>query len=224
MMNSRTVRTITPESYDDRRDRFFFPVTIKTPLTILVKELRSEEDYDSDPCADENALHAILRFNESLPGSKYAVISGGEAAPVSRRRSRQGLLRPDSTLRKLKHYDLEVPFKDNHSRLGVVFPLPQAGCEDDPAPLLNWINGMMFTSSMTLEKVCGIAGKWLDGDVTKPLGFNYDAVADAMVEFPGTLVMRYFPADNGKNEIVVLAGHKALVNKEMEMHLDNIVI
>jgi hypothetical protein len=210
------MKTITPETYAAQFHSFWFPAAIKAPLVILIKEMRTEVDYDSDPNAEVNALHAVLSATRLLSGKTYVVMSEANVAVVSKLRSKRGLLPLGSPLRQLEHYHLEIPVAGNFSRLGVVLVLTERVNETEIYDLLNWVNGVFVVSPMAIEDVCTMASGWMAEEVAKPLCFNYDAIAASVAEHPEVSVVRYFPADNGRPETIVAVCSEVGIKQEME--------
>jgi hypothetical protein len=220
MAGESLMTIITPDIYDASKHSFWFPSVLKSPLVLLVKELRPEVIYDSDSQPERSALATIRNAAKSLPGRPYAVMADGRIGPKGGFRSRKGILPLQSPLRQLDHFDLEAPIGSGGSRLGVLFTLGYSVPAEDSGSLLNFVNGVLVFSSLPREDICAVAKDWLGGNETRSFGLNFDAIAVSLVNHSETIVLRHFPADNGRNEELVMVGN-GISMKVAEKVLDN---
>jgi hypothetical protein len=214
------MNVIRPANYDRIHHAFLLNAELKPPLILLNKTLRSEAEYDNDLNAGRTALKFLHSFSKCFQGNIYVVISGQQIVKSNSFQARKGVLSPQSYLRKLELR--EIPAANELSRLGVVVSLAGFDYNKEDQMLLNFSYGMLILSKQGLDDISPVVKHWLANESNALLGFNYDAVINDLLKFNNTAVMRYFPADNGRCEMLIAIGNEPFVTAEIQACLDSV--
>jgi hypothetical protein len=216
---STCMNIIRPANYDRIHHAFLLNAELRPPLILLNKTLRSEEEYDNDLNAGGAALKFIHTFSKCFLGNVYVAISGQQIVKSNSFQARKGVLPPQSCLRKLELR--EIPVTNEFSRLGVVVSLAGFDYSKEDQMLLNFGYSMLILSRQSLDDIYPVVRHWLANESNSLLGFNYDAVVNDLLKFGDTAVMRYFPADNGRHEMLVVIGNEHFLNAEIQACLES---
>jgi hypothetical protein len=158
-------------------------------------------------------------FSKCFQGSVYVVICGQQIVKPNSFQARKGVLPRESCLRTL---DLrELPVTNESLRPGVLVSLAGFDYNEENQMLLNFGYGILILSKQGIDYIYTIAKNWL-ANKSYGLGFNYHAVIDDLVKNHDTAVMRYFPADNGWNEMLAVIGNEHFVSVEIQACLESL--
>lgn len=196
------MRTITTE--------FLFPEAVEPPLEMLVKQLRSDVEYDMDTDADLTALRAIAGLRDTCSAQSWFLIYAEPKIAVrSTLRSKRGLLVGEKkVLSKLQHCTFEAECGGNHTRLGVVLNLCNFDFKSSAGVILNYIDACLIVTYLNIQDVCKLAENWLEISESAVLGVSYARMAEDIKKEANLAVVRYFCADNNRPEILVVVGQR----------------
>jgi|GEM_PF-3057628 len=210
---------IYPLEFDRSSNAFILPAQLRSPLLLLIKNLRSELKYDKDPQPKKTALKVIQSFTERLRGQVCAVI-------VSQHLSKSGSFRERKTLSDLgkifadsELLELKYSNTDGHERLGVIVSLANYSYDINEDILLNYGYGMIVLSQRPIASLRDIISTWVSQGGDSLFGFDYEVVVDSLIKNEDITVIRYFPADNGRPEVLAVIGNEVFVKQNVEPYL-----
>jgi hypothetical protein len=189
---------------------FLFPEAVEPPLEMLVKQLRSEAEYDMDTAAELTALHAIAGLRDTCSAqSWFLVYAEPKIAVRSALRSKRGLLVGEKkVLSELQHCTFEAECGGNKTRLGAVLNLSSFYFKNSAGVILNYIDACFIVTSLNIQDVCKLAENWLEISESAVLGLSYARMAEDIRQGENFAIVRYFYADNTKPEILVAVGQR----------------
>ncbi|WP_394390909.1 hypothetical protein [Shewanella woodyi] len=91
------------------------------------------------------------------------------------------------------------------------------------AIVLNWVFSFILLTKLDVEDLNGLVEGWVAKGGKSVLAFNYDAVAKDLLELSTTSVLRYFPADNGRDETLVVVGNREFIEERVQKCVRSIV-
>lgn len=185
---------------------YYFNAVVDAPLSLKMKVLREESVYDADINTELTALKYIKKISECIKENIYLIVTGSDVAPPNRLRTKKGALWGENELRSLDHRNLEVIIDGSDTRLISIVDL-KSFTYSSPSKVLNWIDCMMVLSSLDLNSLAGMVGEWVSKNPKTILPYDHKSVSKDLCRLESTAILRYFPADNGKPESLVLVGH-----------------
>lgn len=209
-------------SANKKYNYLYFGGDIAEPLIIRKKVLRSEFEYDADVFAEKTALKYIERISECFGGSSYLLTASQDIAQPSNVRTKKGVLWQERELRKLDSRDLELDVFGGKTRLVSLVDLNGFGYDASEAAVLNWMFSLVVLSTMDIDVLSGHIEGWLSKGDSGVLAFNYDAVAKSLISLDSTVILRYFPADNGRRETLVVVGNKNFIEENIDTCINSI--
>ncbi|WP_394390910.1 hypothetical protein [Shewanella woodyi] len=81
---------------------FFFDADVSGSLLLEKIELRSEQEYDRDICAEITALKYIEKISKCFDGNVYLVTASQDVGPTNKMRSKKGALWSEKNFEILK--------------------------------------------------------------------------------------------------------------------------
>ena len=96
---------------------FFFDADVSGSLLLEKIELRSEQEYDADICAENTALKYIEKISKCFDGNVYLVTASQDVGSTNKMRLRKGALWTEKKLRNLESYSGEVEVGIGSTRL-----------------------------------------------------------------------------------------------------------
>jgi hypothetical protein len=206
---------------DDRA--FFFNADVSGSLLMEKIELRSEQEYDADISAENNALKYIEKISSCFDGNVFLVTASQDVGPTNKIRSKKGALWTEKKLRNLECYSGEVEVGMGSTRLVSLVKLEDFDYDSAEAIVLNWVFSFIILTKLDVEDLNGLVEGWVAKCGKSVLAFNYDAVAKDLLNLSTTSVLRYFPADNGRDETIVVVGNRAFVEERVQKCIRSIV-
>jgi hypothetical protein len=193
-------------------DKFFFSDSdVSDSLSLEKIGLRSEQAYDGDIFAEKTALKYIERISKYFDGHVYLVSASQDVGPISRVRSKKGVLWNEKKLRNLENYSSEVEVDVGSTRLVSLVKLDGFSYDVGEAIILNWKYSFFLLTTLEIKDLNGLVEGWVAKKRKSVLAFSYDAVAKDLLKLSTTSVLRYFPADNGRDETLVVVGNREFV-------------
>lgn len=202
---------------------FFFDADISDSLLLEKFGLRSERDYDGDVRAGKTALKYIEEISKCFDGNVYLVTASQDIGPAKKIRSKKGVLWNEKSLRNLERYSGEVEVGMGSTRLVSLVKLEGFDYDTAEATVLNWVFSFILLTKLNIEDLSGFIEGWVAKEGSSVLAFNYDAVAKDLLGLSTTSVLRYFPADNGRDETLVVVGNREFVEKRIQKCVQFIV-
>ncbi|GLR04325.1 hypothetical protein GCM10007906_19120 [Vibrio hyugaensis] len=190
---------------------FFFNVDLSDSLFLEKIKLRSEQEYDVDQCPEITALKYIEKISHCFDGNVYLVVASHDIGPASKLRLKKGALWSNKELRNLEGYSGEVEVALGSTRLVSLVNLEKFDYESEGEAVLNWAFSFILLTKLDLESFNGLVEGWVAKGEKSVLAFNYDAVARDLLKLSTTSVLRYFPADNGRDETLVVVGNRGML-------------
>lgn len=205
------------EKLFEKAKYFYFPPEIKGSLGVTGALMRSEPTYDADPAASETALQWIGDFGKCVNIKSYLVAA--KNGQKNRIRSHKKILWGQKELLSLPYHQSEVDIDDRVSALIATIDLADYPFPVKHGYILSWAYGVFVFSTLSLPEVHAIAEGWLRQEESI-FSFDYEAVAEDLQEMPTTAVMRYFAADNGDDERIIIVGNQEFLDTHFEPCLD----
>ena len=196
-------------------DRFYFDANVTEPLVLKRRELRSELEYDLDIFPEKTAMEYLKQVSGCFGRSIYLITVSQDISPISKLRTKKGLLWKEKELRKLSNRKWEIGFPDGKSRLLSLINLDEFNYKTSESVVLNWIFSLILLSKTDMNTLSMHVEKWVAKDEHSVLSYDYTAVAKSLVSLRSTVVLRYFPADNGRHEALVVVGNKKFIDKNI---------
>ena len=206
---------------DDRP--FFFDADISDSLLLEKIRLRSEQEYDGDIYAEKTALKYIERISKCFNGNIYLVTASQDVGPANKMRSKKGVLWNEKKLRSFESYSGEVDVGMGNTRLVSLVKLKDFNYDAAEAIVLNWVFSFILLTKLDVEDLNNLVEGWVAKGGNSVLAFNYDAVAKDLLALSTTSALRYFPADNGRDEILVVVGNREFVEERVQECVRSIV-
>lgn len=196
---------------------FYFPPEIKGSLGVTGILMHSEPAYDAHPDPTEAVLKAIAKFRDCVGINLFSVtaINGRK----NRIRSHKKILWGAKVLLSLPHHQSEIDIGDGISALCATVDLADYPFPIEDGYLLSWAYGVLVFTTLSLQEVHPIAEGWVRQEESI-FSFDYQAVTDDLQEMPTTAVMRYFAADNGDDERIIIVGNREFLDTHFEPCLD----
>lgn len=205
-------------------DPFYFDANIVEPLALKKRELRSESEYEVDVNAEKTALNYIKRVSECFEGNIYLLVASQDVVRPNRVRTKKGVLWQEEELRKLDYRNGEFDVGDGNTRLVSLVNLDGFNYNDSETLVLSWLFSVIILTSTDIDTLNGYVAGWLSKKASNTvLAFNYEALAKDLLMLDTTVAMRYFPADNGRSEMLVAVGNREFVSGSVETCIDSIV-
>ena len=202
---------------------FFFDADVSDLLLLEKIGLRSEQEYDGDVCAEKTALKYIQRISKCFDGNVYLVTASQDVGPANKMRSKKGVLWNEKKLRSLESYGREVEVGIGSTRLVSLVKLEDFNYDAAEAIVLNWVFSFILLTEIGVEDLNSLIEGWVAKGGNSVLAFNYDAVAKDLLKLSTTSVLRYFPADNGRDETLVVVGNRVFVEERVQKCVRSIV-
>jgi len=202
---------------------FFFDADVSDLLLLEKIGLRSEQEYDGDVCAEKTALKYIQRISKCFDGNVYLVTASQDVGPANKMRSKKGVLWNEKKLRSLESYGGEVEVGMGSTRLVSLVKLEDFNYDAAEAIVLNWVFSFILLTEIGVEDLNSLIEGWVAKGGNSVLAFNYDAVAKDLLKLSTTSVLRYFPADNGRDETLVVVGNRVFVEERVQKCVRSIV-
>jgi len=214
---------IMSDSINRKDDHFYFDADVEVPSVLKKWVLRSELEYDADVFAEKTALKYIERVSENFDGNIYLLTASQDIAPSSKVRTKKGVLWQEKELRKLENRNWEISVTNGKTRLVSLVNLDEFNYDASEVVVLNWIYSLMILSTTDIDVLSGYIEGWLAKGDNGVLAYNYDAVAENLISLSSTVAMRYFPADNGRCEMLVVVGNKKFIEDNVESCINSII-
>lgn len=208
----------TPEEMEKH---LYFPAELGGLLKMSVRELRSEPEYDADTCAEKSALKYLLKLQQCFNG-EFFLATSSRVAQRDRIRSYKGVLWGDSVLQSLKHHEVEIDLGGGNTRIVAVVNLDKFTFTTSEDLLLNWGDSLMFLTDIGLDDMMECVQNWIARGSDAYLAFDYEAIAKDLRCMEATVVLRYFPADNGRSEVLVAVGRQEVLAERIDKCLASI--
>jgi hypothetical protein len=213
---------IHSSEYDRHRHAFLFNGELKNPLVLLKKDLRSEAEYDNDSIPKHTALSAVKTLVERLDMHTYSVVSNGNPVKLGSFRAHKNTLPPNSSLRKVDQRKIEVPLQNGMIRTASVYSLTDFNWKIEDSLVLNFTSALFILSRKDIDFISSLVKNWLVSEGETSFMFNCEAIVQSLITCDDTALMRYFPADNGRHEMIVIVGNEAYVNSYIQKPLNTI--
>lgn len=198
--------------------RFFFNGGLPQELSVKHILLRSEVEYDNDGSAELTALKALKHLIQDYSGNRYLLTVSSDTAPKSKLRSKKGILWGYKELQCLDHRQSEVSTHNDNVRLYALVDLKDFDFNSSPVTILNWISSLIVLTPLDLDELQSKAERWIDSN-ENIIPYDFNVIAKDLL-FMGTgMVIRYFPAENGRNEVFAFIGCKEEIK---HFHIENI--
>lgn len=214
---------IMSASLNTNEKSFYFYADVSDSLLLEKIELRSEEEYDKDICAEKTALKYIEKISKCFDGNVYLVTASQGVGPINKMRSKKGVLWTEKKLRNLENYSGEVEVGLGSTRLVSLVKLEDFNFDSAEVIVLSWVFSFILLTKLNVEIISGLVDSWVAKDHKSVLAFNYDAIAKDLSRLSTTSVLRYFPADNGRNETIVVAGNREFVENNVQKCVRSII-
>jgi hypothetical protein len=207
--------------YDRGRHAFLFNGELKHPLVLIKKDIRSEKEYDSDPAAESTALGTIRTLVMGFDGNVYSVVSRPQPVKAESFLARKSILPPDSGLRKLDQRKIEARLNNGLLRMASVFSLTAFDWEIKDSFVLGHYSNLFILSRKDIDSISPLVRNWLATERDSSFAFNCDAIVRDLITCDDTALMRYFPADNGRHEMIVIVGNETFVSSRIQKPLNS---
>ena len=201
----------------EKAQYFYFPAEVKGSLGVTGALMRSQEAYNAHPFRKEESLQVIANFRDCVGVRLFLVTA--KNGRKNRIRSHKKLLWGVDILLDLPHQQSEIDIDDSISALVATVDLDRYPFPQNQAPIRSWAHSMFVFSTLSLQEVHPIAEGWVRQEESI-FSFDYEAVAKDLQEMPTTAVMRYFAADNGDDERIIIVGNQEFLDTHFEPCLD----
>lgn len=209
----------TPNSRDV--GSFYSDDNVVEPLIFKTIQLRTEAQYDADIYAEKTAMSYIEKIVNAFESNVYLLTVSQDVINPSKLRTKKGVLWGEKGFRGLDYRNGEFDVNNGRTRLYSLVNLDGLNY-DKPEPLvLNWISSLILFTKMDIDFLNNYVGNWLSHGKEIILPFNHNALAQDLLLLNTTAIMHYFPADNGRNEILALVGNKSFINETLIGHIEN---
>lgn len=186
---------------------YLFDADLPEEISLSKITLRSEEEYDSDFNAHITALKSIQRINNCFKGNTFLLLVS-RSDIVNSIRSKKGILYNYKEYLKFKSNNFE--FKNNNkSRLVSIVDLKNFDYSEPLPLMLNSIHSLFVFTELEMEFLEDRIQKWVSKDDKSSFLFDYNSIGKNL---DNAAVLRYFPADNGKSETIVVVGDSNYLN------------
>ena len=202
---------------------FYFNADVSGSLLLEKIELRSQQEYDDDISSENTALKYIEKISNCFNGNVFLVTASQDVGPTNKMRSKKGALWTERKLRNFECYSGEVEVGMGCTRLVSLVKLEGFDFDSAEAIVLNWVFSFIVLTKLDVEDLNGLVEGWVAKNGKSVLAFNYDAVAKDLLELSTSSVLRYFPADNGRDETLLVVGNREFVEKRVQKCVRSIV-
>jgi hypothetical protein len=192
---------------------FLFDADISGSLILVKQNIRSEASYSSDFDQVKTALGYLKKIKGSFGGKIYLVITSQDVSLPSKLRSKKGVLWDSSELKELPSINFEVELKDKKTRLVSVVDLNDFNYEGSGSKVLTWRSGFILLTDLEIKDVSTYASNWIEKDTKAFLTFNCQAISFDLAKLNNSAILRYFPPDNGRHEMLALYGNEMYVSR-----------
>jgi hypothetical protein len=144
----------------------------------------------------------------------YLVVASSDVSSPKKVRSKKGVLHNTKELQKLDHCNLEYDVNDGKTRLVSLVNLNDFEFNNSEGLILDWMHSFILISEAHIDKIVELIPNWINLDQKNNiLPFNYDYIYRDIIDFKDAVLMRYFPADNGRDEIIAVVSNKKALLK-----------
>lgn len=191
---------------------YYFGENIVKPVVMRIMTLRSEPEYDADPCPEKTALKYNEKIYKQLGVNIYLLNASEEVAASNKLRTKKRSMFLESHFQKLDSRSGEFEVFEGKTRLASLVNLNGFGFDTSEMIILNWGYSLVILSAIDIDTLYGYVDGWIDKRQKAWFPFNYDAIAHDLLSLDKTIVTRYFFADNGHNECLVIVGNENFNN------------
>jgi hypothetical protein len=210
---------IYPTEYNRSRHAFLFNGELKRPLVLIKKDIRSEKEYDSDSAAKNTALGTVRTLVMGFNGNVYSVVSRPQPVKADSFLARKSILPQDSGLRNLDQRKIEARLNSGLLRIASVFSLSAFDWGTKDSFVLGHYSNLFVLSRKDIDSISPLVKNWLATESDSSFAFNCDAIVRDLMTCDDTALMRYFPADNGRSEMIVVVGNETFVASHIQQRL-----
>lgn len=179
--------------------------TLKETEQIKLISLRNETSYNADPEPEVKALRLLV---DCFEGSKLKVSflwASDDTGKTSAVRLKKFSIASRKVFGLYKREEHEVFVDDSKSRLVSVVELDDFSEKPLPEEVLHSGTGLFVISSE--DKHFEISDQLVSKEYSSS-AFDIRGILDLSGEDSDVCLMRYFPADNGRDESILLIGQK----------------
>ena len=194
---------------------FYFDADIVQPTVVLNKTLRTEPEYESDDNAEKTVLASVKKVFNGFNENAYLIIGSQDIAVHSKLRKKKNTMFNDKRFQQLDRRDIEVSISGDKTRFVSVVDLKDCRYDEQVSFLLNWKYGFIMLTDLDIDVVVSLSESWLAAESNNILAFNYGVAATDLNEYEQSLILRYFPADNGKSESITVIGKENVVRSKI---------
>ena len=195
--------------------QFYFNADVVEPLVLYVRELRTEAEYDADVNPDKTALKYIKKVAECFDGNVYLLLASQDVVSPSKLRTKKWILWHEKEFGMLDSYTSEIDVGNGKTRLVSLVNLDGFSYDSSESIILNWIFGLVILTTLDISVLNEHIKGWVSKKDRSVLAFNYSAIAKDLSSLDKVAILRYFPADNGRNEMLVVVGNKDFVDEKI---------
>lgn len=187
---------------------FYFDDLLTSGLNLEYRILRSELLYSSDESPEVAALDYLKSLSSVFDGFMYLVVASHTSEQQTLLRRKKGIFWNFKPLKKLNNITSEVFYESDKSRLVGIVDLSGFNYDSCEQALLNWTSSFIILSNKKIIDMTKYIDTFISEDQESFIPFNFKSIANAINKLGETSVVRYFPADNGRHEVLALAETK----------------
>jgi hypothetical protein len=192
-----------------------FDVKLQEQIEIIVQEIRSEADYDNDKNPEQTALKYLKSIFDCFEGTPYLVLASQEIAPKSKLRLKKTELWLKKRLKGCDIMNIEAHVDNDNTRIILIANLKNLSLEHYHSCILNWVFGCFMLVANNDNTNIPAVSSWITKD-NNILAFDYGLVARNLCSIDNVAILRYFPAENGKHEIIAAIGKIIFIEHQIK--------
>jgi hypothetical protein len=199
--------------HDRKTHAFLFSAHLVDPIVLAKSVLRSEAEYGTDEHARKTALKCVGKVCR-LPDKKIYVLKAGYQAEVPNKiRTKKGNLWRENELQEFECRHSEIDVGDGLTRFFSLLDLEGFDFKTLDSTILNYLYSLIIITNLDIDELHMNVESWARMGKHPGIAFDFDAVVSSLLRLDSTAVLRYFPADNGRHEMIVAVGNRDFISR-----------
>ncbi|KIM11453.1 MAG: hypothetical protein KU37_04345 [Sulfuricurvum sp. PC08-66] len=191
---------------------FYFTNDLPSEIGVFKIVLRTEEEYDNSLEPDKEVLSYIKQVSNYFSSNTFLLIAG-DYERINGIRTYKGLLYKYKEYKNFKVINYESK-KNDLSRLVSLIDITNYDYKKPLPLMLSWIRSIVIFTTLDIETIQDKIKNWVSTIESSPMPFDFHVIGSALKDMESTAVLRYFVADNGRSESVVIIGNKNMLKEK----------
>lgn len=214
--------TITPDNYAPSH-ALYFDAKLMAPLVIRIWKFRCEAQYEEDEFPERTAILLLGNVVACLK-KKLLLLVPDQLEKKTDFQRKKGVLWKKENLLSLWRKSFEVFGKSDESRIVSIIEIPEFS-----SPILTEIidggfgrEYVLGNCANDLDSVLNEAENWVDVDSKAFFAFNDQRICKSLLKLNSIGIVRYYCADNGRDETIALISQKDFIHMDEEQALETL--